>query len=83
MGHVTLHAGTSEPRPLPVDAVAVPVRTAHGASRLAGWGGPHRMAVVPLEIARGVQNKVLEAMAMALPVVLTSSAATGMTRLSY
>ena len=35
------------------------------------------MAVVPLDIARGVQNKVLEAMAMSLPVVLTSSAATG------
>ena len=35
------------------------------------------IAVVPLEIARGVQNKVLEAMAMALPVVLTSAAASG------
>ena len=35
------------------------------------------IAVVPLEIARGVQNKVLEAMAMALPVVLTGAAANG------
>jgi polysaccharide biosynthesis protein PslH len=35
------------------------------------------LALVPLEIARGVQNKVLEAMAMALPVVLTPGAATG------
>ena len=35
------------------------------------------MAIVPLEIARGVQNKVLEAMAMALPLVLTPGAATG------
>ena len=35
------------------------------------------VVVVPLEIARGVQNKVLEAMAMARPVVLTSGAATG------
>ena len=35
------------------------------------------MAVAPLEIARGVQNKVLEAMAMAMPVVLTGAAATG------
>jgi sugar transferase (PEP-CTERM/EpsH1 system associated) len=35
------------------------------------------MALCPLEIARGVQNKVLEAMAMELPVVLTSAAATG------
>ena len=35
------------------------------------------LALVPLEIARGVQNKVLEAMAMELPIVLTSGAATG------
>jgi len=35
------------------------------------------MALVPLEIARGVQNKVLEAMSMALPVVLSTGAATG------
>jgi len=35
------------------------------------------VALVPLEIARGVQNKVLEAMAMALPVVLTPAAAEG------
>ncbi len=33
--------------------------------------------VVPLMIARGVQNKVLEAMAMARPVLLTPQAATG------
>ncbi len=36
------------------------------------------LALVPLEIARGVQNKVLEAMAMGLPVVATSGAATGL-----
>ena len=33
--------------------------------------------VAPLQIARGVQNKVLEAMAMALPVMVTPQAATG------
>lgn len=33
--------------------------------------------VAPLAIARGVQNKVLEAMAMACPVVLSQGAATG------
>ncbi len=33
--------------------------------------------IAPLLIARGVQNKVLEAMAMARPVVLTPQAATG------
>lgn len=41
------------------------------------WLAAADLAVVPLEIARGVQNKVLEAMAMRLPVVLSSGAATG------
>src|SRR5262245_8888900 len=36
-----------------------------------------RVAVAPLRIARGVQNKVLEAMAMARPVVLSASCAKG------
>jgi sugar transferase (PEP-CTERM/EpsH1 system associated) len=35
------------------------------------------LVVAPLSIARGVQNKVLEAMAMARPVLLTSDAAAG------
>jgi glycosyltransferase involved in cell wall biosynthesis len=35
------------------------------------------LVVAPLTIARGVQNKVLEAMAMARPVLLTRAAATG------
>jgi len=35
------------------------------------------VAVVPLRIARGVQNKILEAMAMGLPVVGTSNAFEG------
>jgi sugar transferase (PEP-CTERM/EpsH1 system associated) len=34
-------------------------------------------AVAPLRIARGIQNKVLEAMAMARPVVVTAQAAEG------
>jgi sugar transferase (PEP-CTERM/EpsH1 system associated) len=41
------------------------------------WLAGCDLALVPLEIARGVQNKVLEAMAMGLPVVLTPAAATG------
>jgi len=41
------------------------------------WLAGADIALVPLEIARGVQNKVLEAMAMNLPVVLTGGAATG------
>lgn len=41
------------------------------------WLSGADLALVPLEIARGVQNKVLEAMAMTLPAVLTPAAATG------
>ncbi len=41
------------------------------------WLAGADLAMVPLEIARGVQNKVLEAMAMRLPLVLTEAAATG------
>ena len=36
------------------------------------------LAVAPLRIARGVQNKVLEAMAMARPVLATGAAVTGL-----
>ncbi|WP_115367527.1 TIGR03087 family PEP-CTERM/XrtA system glycosyltransferase [Alteripontixanthobacter maritimus] len=35
------------------------------------------IVIAPLEIARGIQNKVLEAMAMARPVLLSTEAATG------
>ena len=41
------------------------------------WLAGSDLALVPLDIARGVQNKVLEAMAMGLPVVLTPAAASG------
>lgn len=37
------------------------------------------VVVAPLRIARGIQNKVLEAMAMARPVVTTQACATGLT----
>jgi sugar transferase (PEP-CTERM/EpsH1 system associated) len=36
-----------------------------------------QVTVAPLQIARGIQNKVLEAMAMALPVVASQGALTG------
>jgi polysaccharide biosynthesis protein PslH len=36
------------------------------------------VAIAPLRLARGVQNKVLEAMSMALPVVSTQQAAQGL-----
>jgi len=38
--------------------------------------------VAPLRIARGIQNKVLEAMAMARPVVISSAPATGLEAVS-
>ena len=62
------------------------LRAQHGRSGSYVWGAVDDMrcylaaadlALVPLELARGVQNKVLEAMAMQLSVVLTPSAANG------
>jgi glycosyltransferase involved in cell wall biosynthesis len=41
------------------------------------WIAGADLIVAPLTIARGVQNKVLEAMAMARPVLATPEAATG------
>ena len=42
-----------------------------------GWLAAASVCVAPLQIARGVQNKVLEAMAMARPVVASAAAAEG------
>lgn len=62
------------------------LRALHGHGGVRVWGAVDDIrcslaaadiALVPLMIARGVQNKVLEAMAMALPVVMTAAAATG------
>jgi sugar transferase (PEP-CTERM/EpsH1 system associated) len=62
------------------------LRALHGNNGAYVWGAVDDMrcflaaadlGLVPLELARGVQNKVLEAMAMRLPVVLTAEAATG------
>jgi sugar transferase (PEP-CTERM/EpsH1 system associated) len=43
------------------------------------WLNQATLVVAPLRVARGVQNKVLEAMAMAKPVVASPEAATGIT----
>jgi len=48
-----------------------------GVEDIREWLAAADLALVPLELARGVQNKVLEAMAMTMPVVLTPGAATG------
>ena len=62
------------------------VKALHGVNGTRVWGAVDDirpwlrgadMALAPLVIGRGVQNKVLEAMAMALPTVLTAPAATG------
>lgn len=42
-----------------------------------GWLAAAAVVVAPLKLARGVQNKVLEAMAMARPVVASTAAAHG------
>lgn len=43
------------------------------------WLRHARLAVAPLRVARGIQNKVLEAMAMALPVITTPDCAHALT----
>ena len=72
------HIVGSNPVPEVLQAGALRRRLRHrpGARRAA----LHRHAtasVAPMRIARGIQNKVLEAMAMARPVVLTSGALEG------
>ncbi len=67
-------------------APAVSLKDRHGENGVRVWGEVDDvrpflksadLVVAPLLIARGVQNKVLEAMAMAKTVVLTPGAATG------
>jgi sugar transferase (PEP-CTERM/EpsH1 system associated) len=41
-----------------------------------------RLSIAPLQIARGIQNKVLEALSMAKPIVLSSMAAEGIGKMS-
>ena len=52
-------------RALATDAVIVTGEVAD----VRGWLAAASCVVAPLKIARGIQNKVLEAMAMARPVV--------------
>lgn len=48
-----------------------------GVPDVRGWLAAADIVVAPLRIARGIQNKVLEAMAMARPVVASAQAAEG------
>ena len=54
------------------------VRVAGRVDDVRPWIGGAKLAVAPMRVARGVQNKVLEAMAMAKPVVATTEAAAGL-----
>jgi sugar transferase (PEP-CTERM/EpsH1 system associated) len=63
---------------------AVTALDGHDGVRVAGrvadvrpWLSAAKVAVAPMRIARGVQNKVLEAMAMAAPVVTTTAGLEG------
>ncbi len=66
-------APTSEVLALACDRVIVTGEVAD----VRGWVAGAAVAVAPLRIARGIQNKVLEAMAMARPVVASPAAAEG------
>ncbi|MCA8887665.1 MAG: TIGR03087 family PEP-CTERM/XrtA system glycosyltransferase [Parvularculaceae bacterium] len=53
------------------------VRVTGRVSDVRPWLAAAKVSVAPMRIARGVQNKVLEAMAMALPVIATPAAMEG------
>jgi glycosyltransferase involved in cell wall biosynthesis len=66
------------PAPQVIDFANVPgVRLVGAVDDVRPYLADADVAIAPLKIARGIQNKVLEAMAMAKPVVLTSPAAEG------
>lgn len=58
------------------------VRVTGAVADIRPWLAHAALAVAPLRIARGLQNKVLEALAMARPVLLTPQAAAGLAPLS-
>ena len=61
-----------------VQALASPAVIVTGAvADVRPWLAAASVCVAPLRLARGIQNKVLEAMAMARPVVATAAAAEG------
>jgi len=66
-------APTAEVQALAGDRVIVTGEVAD----VRGWLAAATVAVAPLRVARGIQNKVLEAMAMARPVVVSDTAAEG------
>ena len=71
----TAAAAAAESSPLPTGAPGVVVTGEVADTR--DWLAAADIVVAPLRLARGVQNKVLEAMAMARPVVASPEAAQG------
>jgi glycosyltransferase involved in cell wall biosynthesis len=66
------------PTPAVQSLVALPGVTVTGAvDDVRGWLAAAAVVVAPLDLARGIQNKVLEAMAMARPVVASPAAFEG------
>ncbi len=53
------------------------VRIVGEVADMRGWLAAAAVVVAPLKLARGIQNKVLEGMAMARPVMASEAAATG------
>lgn len=76
--HATFHVvGRNPPEELTCFDGRDGVHVWGGVTDIRTWLAAADLSLVPLEIARGIQNKVLEAMAMGLPVVATGAAATG------
>jgi sugar transferase (PEP-CTERM/EpsH1 system associated) len=76
--HATLSIVGAHPTPAVQALARVPgVEVTGFVADTRDWLGKAAVAIAPLRIARGIQNKVLEAMAMGLPVVGTTSATQG------
>ncbi|MBU8536715.1 TIGR03087 family PEP-CTERM/XrtA system glycosyltransferase [Falsiroseomonas tokyonensis] len=75
---VEFHIVGANPAPAVRALAALPgVHVAGAVPRIQPWIAHAACAVAPLRIARGIQNKVLEAMAMARPVVASPEAFEG------
>jgi sugar transferase (PEP-CTERM/EpsH1 system associated) len=69
--------GRNPTKPVQALAALPGVIVTGGVPDVRGWLAAADVVVAPLRIARGIQNKVLEAMAMARPVVASPQAAEG------
>lgn len=76
--HARFHIVGRNPAPAVRALSALPgVEVAGAVADIRPWIASADVIVAPLRIARGIQNKVLEAMAMARPVVASAAAAEG------